>query len=192
MTQITSLFASSRCRTCYCGRRMDAVWRLRRFQTLLPYMLEVPLESYRRAEDYRANILLDKTSLVADGPSTDKYRLGLTLEARRIYSSLDPAERKSFDEELAALANINSLMQMSRQWENCKDASPALGINLGHQAFQKMRHLRRLNLYLWPECYSRGIMTGKSSLLPASENSRYRVDQISFTFSLNHHDKFYQ
>ena len=146
VTQITRLFASSRCRTCYRGRRMDAAWRLRRFETLLPYLSEVPLESYRRTEDHRANVLLDKTSLVADGPSTDKFRLGFTLDERRTYSSLNPSEKKSFDEELAALANINSLMRMSRRWENCKFVSPALDINLGHQAFQKMRQLRRQNL----------------------------------------------
>ena len=29
VTQISSLFASSRCRSCFRGRRMDAVWRLR-------------------------------------------------------------------------------------------------------------------------------------------------------------------
>ena len=117
-----------------------------RFETLLPYMAEVPLESYRRAEDHRANVLLDKTSLVADGPSDDKYRLGLTTEEKRIYTSLTPEERQSFDDGLAALANINSLMRMSRRWESHKDSSPALDINLGHQAFQKMRQLRRMNL----------------------------------------------
>ena len=78
-------------------------------------MAEVPLESYRRAEDYKANVLLDKTSLVADGPSDDKYRLGFTSEDKRRYSSLNPEERRSFDDELAALANINSLMRMSRR-----------------------------------------------------------------------------
>ena len=61
-------------------------------------------------------------------------------------ASLSFAERKSFDSELASLANVNSLMRMSRRWENCKEVSPALDINLGHQAFQKMRQLRRLNL----------------------------------------------
>ena len=146
VTHITSLFASSRCRTCHRGCRMDAVWRLRRFETLLPYLCEVPAESYRRAEDYRANVLLDKTALVADGTPADKYQLGHTADDRRLYFSLTAAERKSFDEELAALANVNSLMRMSRRWENCKDVSPALDINLGHQSFQRIRHLRRMNL----------------------------------------------
>ena len=146
VTQITSLFTSSRCRACHRDGRMDATWRLRRFETLLPYLSEVPLESFRRAEDHRANVLLDKTSLIADGPSMDKFRLGFTIEERRTCSSLTPSEKKSFDEELAALANNNSLMRLSRRWENCKFVSPALDINLGHQAFQKMRQLRRQNL----------------------------------------------
>ena len=146
VTQITSLFASSRCRTCHRGCRMDAAWRLRRFETLLPFLSEVPSESYRHAEEHRAYFLLDKTALIADGPPTDKFRLGLNLEDRRTYASLDFAEKKSFDEELAALAHINSLMRMSRRWESCKFESPALDINLGHQAFQKMRQLRRQNL----------------------------------------------
>ena len=146
VTQISSLFASSRCRPCFRGRRIDAVWQLRRFESILPYMAEIPLESYRRAEDYRANVLLDKTAPVADGPRTDKYRLGLSDEDQRLYASLRAAERQSFDEELAALANTNSLMRMSRRWENHKDPPPALEINLGHQAFQKIRQLLRQNL----------------------------------------------
>ena len=146
ITQITSLFASSRCRVCHRGRRMDAVWRIRRFETCLPYLAEVPLESYQRAEDYQANVLLDKTALIADGPLADKYHLGLTIEDKRLYLALGAAERESFDKELASLAQVNSLMKMSRRWENHKDAAPAMEINLGHQSFQKMRQLRRMNL----------------------------------------------
>ena len=146
VAQITSLFASSRCRTCHRGRRMDATWRLRRFETLLPFLSEIPAESYRRAEDHRAHVLLDKTALVADETVSDKFRLGFTLEDRRSYASLTPEEKKSFNEELAVLARNNSLMRMSRRWESCKFESPALDINLGHQAFQKMRQLRRQNL----------------------------------------------
>ena len=146
VAQITSLFVSSRCRTCYRGRRMDAAWRLRRFETLLPFLAEVPAESYRRAEDHRAHVLLDKTSLVADGPPMDKYRLGFNADDRRIYASLSFTKKKAFDEDLASLAHNNSLMRMSRRWDNCKFVSPALDINLGHQAFQKMRQLRRQNL----------------------------------------------
>ena len=146
VTHISSLFASSRCRTCHRGRKMDAVWRIRRFESLLPYLAEIPLESYRKAEDHRANVLLDKTALVAEGSPMDRYQLGLTSDDRKLYASLSFAERKSFDQELSSLANVNSLMRMSRRWENCKEVSPALDINLGHQAFQKMRQLRRINL----------------------------------------------
>ena len=146
VAQITGLFVSSRCRICYRGRRMDAAWRLRRFETLLPFLSEVPAESYRRAEDHRAHVLLDKTSLTADGPPMDKFRLGFSIDDRRVYASLSFSEKKAFDEELASPAHNNSLMRMSRRWDNCKFVSPALDINLGHQAFQKMRQLRRQNL----------------------------------------------
>ena len=183
VTQITSLFASSRCRTCYRGRRMDAAWRLRRFETLLPFLSEVPSESYRRAEDHRANILLDKTSLMADGPPMDKFRLGLTLDDRRTYSSLSFLEKKSFDKELATLVHINSLMQMSRRWDSCKFVSPALDINLGHQAFQKMRQLRRQNL-LPVKCCCNCTATAKNNLLIALGNlSHVKTPKFPF-FSL--------
>ena len=96
-----------------------------------PILSEIPTESYRRAEDHRAHVLLDKTALIADDTSPDKFRLGFTLEDRRNYASLTPEERKSFDEELAALARINTLMRMSRRWESCKFESPSVGHKLG-------------------------------------------------------------
>ena len=65
------------------------------------------------------------------------------MEDQRLYASLQAAERKSYDEELAALANKNSLIRMSRCWERQKDSPPALDINLGHAVFQKIRQLRR-------------------------------------------------
>ena len=37
VTQITSLYTSSRCRSCYRGRQMDAAWRRSRFDTLLSF-----------------------------------------------------------------------------------------------------------------------------------------------------------
>ena len=61
VTQITSFYASSRCRTCYRGRQMDAAWRRSRFDNLLPFMAEVPHDSYKKAEDHQASILLEKT-----------------------------------------------------------------------------------------------------------------------------------
>ena len=68
VTQMTSLFASYRCRSCYRGSHMDAAWRRRRFETLPPFLPEIPLDSCQRAEDHRASVLLDKTALVADVP----------------------------------------------------------------------------------------------------------------------------
>ena len=125
---------------------MDAAWRRRRFETLLPFLSEVPLDSYRRAEDHQANVLLDKTALVADGPQTDKHRLGLSTEDQRLYPSLQAVEWEAFDDELAVLANTNSLIRLSRRWESQKHSSPALEINLEHASFQKIRQLRRQNL----------------------------------------------
>ena len=141
VTQMASLFASSRCKTCYKGRHMDAAWRRSCFETMLPFLSEVPLDSYRREEDHQANILLEKTALVADGPWTDKYHLGLSTE-----DSLQASESKSFDEKLTALANTNSLIRMSRRWESQKDSPPSLDFNLGHASFQKMHQLRCQNL----------------------------------------------
>ena len=139
---------------------MDGAWRLRHFEMLLSYLNEVLLESYRRAEDHRANVLLDKTALVADRPRTNQYRLGLSAEDQRLYASLRAAVRQSFDEELASLANTNSLIRMSSSWESQKDSPPALEINLGHTAFQKIRQLRCQNLLpiaqmLLHRCYDR-------------------------------------
>ena len=93
---------------------MDAAWRRSRFETLLPLLSEIPLDSFMRAEEHQANTLLEKTALVADGPKTNKYHLGLSAEDQRLYASLYASERKSFDEELAALVNTNSLIRMSR------------------------------------------------------------------------------
>ena len=106
----------------------------------------MPLESFRRAEDFQANVLLDKTAGVADRPRTDEYRLGLSAEDQRLYALLSAAEWQSFDGEPSALANTNSLIRMSRRWERQKDSPPALEINLGHTAYLKIRQLRRQNL----------------------------------------------
>ena len=146
VTQITSLYASSRCRTCYRGRQMDAAWRRSRFDNLLPFMAEVPHDSYKKAEDYQASVLLEKTTLIPDGPRNDRYRLGLTLEDQKRYSSLPTSERKSFDAELANLAGVNSLIRMSKRGEIQKDTPPSLCLNLTHASYQKIRQLRRQNM----------------------------------------------
>ena len=85
-------------------------------------------------------------ALFADEPRSDKYRLGLSAEDQRLYAFLRTAERQSFDDELSALANTNSLIRMSRCWDSQKDSPPALEINLGHTAFQKIHQLRWQNL----------------------------------------------
>ena len=146
VTQITSLFTSSRCRTCYRGRHMDAAWRRSRFNTLLPFMAEISMDLYKKAEDHQANVLLEKTALVADRPRTDRYRLGLTPDDQKKYSSLLTSERKSFDAELANLASINSLIRMSKRGEIQKDTPPSLCLNLNHASYKKMHQLQRQNL----------------------------------------------
>ena len=84
IAQITGLFASSRCRTCYSGRHQSAVWRLSRFDTLVPIMSEVPNEAYRKAEDQQAVTILDKTRIPDDGPLSDQYKLGLSDDDKKI------------------------------------------------------------------------------------------------------------
>ena len=71
IAQITGLFVSSRCRTCYSGRQQSAVWRLSRFDMLVPIMSEVPNEVYKKAEDHQATTILNKTKIEADGPLSD-------------------------------------------------------------------------------------------------------------------------
>ena len=146
VTQITSLYASSRCRTCYRGRQMDAAWRRSRFDNLLPFLTEVPYDSYKKAEDHQASILLEKTALIPDGPRNDRYQLRLTFEDQKKYSSLSTSERKSFDAELTHLANINSLIRMSKRGEIQKDTPPSLCLSLNHASYQKIRQLRRQNM----------------------------------------------
>ena len=125
---------------------MDAAWRRSRFNTLLPFVAEISMDLYKKAEDHQANVLLEKTTLIADGPRTDRYRLGLTPEDQEKYSSLLTSEQKSFDAELASLASINPLIRMSKRGETQKDTPPSLCLNLIHASYQKIRQLRRQNL----------------------------------------------
>ena len=60
IAQITGLFVSSRCCTCFGGRHQTAVWRLSRFDTLAPIMSEVPNEAYKKAEDNQAVTIFKK------------------------------------------------------------------------------------------------------------------------------------
>ena len=87
IAQITGLFVSSRCRTCYSGRQQSAVWRLSRFDTLVPIMSEVPNEAYKKAEDHQAITILNKTKIEADGPLSDQYKLGLSDDDKKIFNA---------------------------------------------------------------------------------------------------------
>ena len=146
ITQIISLFTSSRCRTCYCGRHQTTIWIRSHFDTLAPLLCEVHKEAYKKAEDHQAVVILEKTKIDADAPPSDRFRLGLSEEDRRIYAMLTHLERESFKEELKNLININSLIHMSRKWEGQRDNPPSLEVNLNHVALQRIRHLRGQNL----------------------------------------------
>ena len=104
---MTNLFASSRCRTCYRGRRQDPAWRRTRFRTLLPFLINISPDAYKKAEEHQAISLLEKTSLEDDGPLLDKFKLGFSDDIR-IYRALTRSERWSFDEEWKAFARNNT------------------------------------------------------------------------------------
>ena len=146
IAQITSLFTSSWCRTCYSGRHQTAAWRQSRFDTLAPLLCEVPQEAYKKAEDHHAVIIIEKTKIDANGPPFDRFRLGLSQENRRIYAMLTRLEHDSFNDELKNLVNINSLIRMSRRWDSQKDNPPSLEVNLNHDALEicQLQHQKLL------------------------------------------------
>ena len=146
IVQITGLSASSRCRTCYCGRHQTAVWRLSRFDTLDPIMSEVPNEAYKKAEDNQAVTILEKTKMEADGPLLDRFKLGLSEDDKKIYATLTRLEREAFHKDLKEFVNSKSPIRMSRRWDTQKDAPPSLEVSLSHTALQWVRQLRRQNL----------------------------------------------
>ena len=96
IAQIPSLFVSSRCCTCYGGRHQTAAWRQSRFDTLAQLLCEVPNKTYKTAEDHQAIVVLEKTRIEADGPPSDRFKLGLLEDGRRIYAALTRLERDSF------------------------------------------------------------------------------------------------
>ena len=144
--QITSLFTSSRCRTCYHGQHQSAAWRQSRFNTLPPILCEVPLKAHNIAEAHQAVVILEKTSIETDGPPSEKFRLGLSKEDWRIYVALACLEGNSFDEDLKNLFDINSLIRMSLRWDSQKDTPHSLEVNLNYAALQRIRQLRHQNL----------------------------------------------
>ena len=146
ISHMSNLFVSSRCRTCYRGRTQDPAWRRTRFRTLLPFLTSISPDAYRKADEHQAVALLERTSIEDDGPLPDKFKLGFSDDDVRIYRALTRSERWSFDEELKALAQNNTLIRPSRRRENQKD-TPSLNVDdLNHASLQRIRLLRRQNL----------------------------------------------
>ena len=143
---MVNLFASSRCRTCYRGRMQDPAWRRTKFHTLLPFLVPLSPDSYRKAEEFQAITLLERTSLTDDGPLPDKFRLGLTEDDIRIYRALTRSERHFFNEELKNLAFNNTLIRPSRRRESQKDTPPLNADDLSHASLQRIRLLRHQNM----------------------------------------------
>ena len=69
--QITSLFASSWCMTCYGGRHQTPAWRWSRFDTVAPLLCEVSHEAHKKPEDHQAIVILEKqgSKLMAHHPT---------------------------------------------------------------------------------------------------------------------------
>ena len=132
ISQISSLFTSSRYRMCYSVWHQTTAWRRSRFDTLAPLLCEIPNEAYKKAEDHQAVVILEKTRMEVEGPPSDRYKLGLSEDDRRIYAALTRLERDSFNEELKNLININSLIRMLWRWESQKDNPPSLEVSLNY------------------------------------------------------------
>ena len=143
ISHMTSIFVSSRCRTCYRGRIQDPAWRRTRFRTILPFLVPISPDSYRKAEEFQAIALLERTSLDDDGPAPDKFRLGLSEDDLKIYKALTRQEQRSFNEELKALATNNTLIRPSRRRESQKDTPPLYVDSLSYASLQRIRLLRR-------------------------------------------------
>ena len=143
---MTNFFVSSRCRTCYKGRTLDAAWRRSRFNTVLPIIAQISPEAYRQAEEHQATVLLEKTAIEDDFALPDIFRLGFSEEDVKIIWALRDSERAAFNKELTAFVRINTPIRMSRRWDNQKDTPPLVLSSLNHAALQQIRQLRRQNL----------------------------------------------
>ena len=75
IAHMTNFFASSRCRMCYKGRKLDAAWRRSRFNTILPIIARVSPEAYCQAEEHQATVLLEKTAIEDDFALPDIFHL---------------------------------------------------------------------------------------------------------------------
>ena len=110
MAQITGLFVSSQCHTCYNGRHQTAICRLSQFDTLVPIMSEVPNEAYKKTEDNQAVTILEKNKIEADGPLSDRFKLGFLADDKKIYAAITRLEREAFHKDLIEFMYNNSLI----------------------------------------------------------------------------------
>ena len=139
---MSNFFASSRCRTCYKGRKLDAAWWKSRFNTILPIIARISPEAYRQAEEHQATTLLEKTAIEDDFALPDIFRLGFSEEDVKIIWALNKNELAAFNKELTAFVRINTPIRMSRRWDNQKDTPPLVTSSLNHAALQQIRQLR--------------------------------------------------
>ena len=146
ISYMVNFLASSCCRTCYKGRKLDAAWRRSRFNTVLPIIAKISPDAYRQAEEHQAMILLEKTAIEDGFTLPDIFRLGFTEEDVMIFKALCRSERDDFNKELTTFVRINTPIRMSRRWDNQKDTPPLVTSRLNHAALQQIRQLQRQNL----------------------------------------------
>ena len=146
ITHMSYFFVSSRCRTCYKGRKLDAAWRRSRFNTLLPLLAKISPEVYRQAEEHQATLLLEKTAIEDNFALPDNFKLGFSEDDKKIILALRGKELKSFIKELKAFVEINTPIRLSRRWGSQKDIPPLVTSSLNHAALTQIRQLRRQNL----------------------------------------------
>ena len=146
ISYMVNFFASSRCRTCYKGRKLDAAWRRSRFNTVLPIIAKISPDAYRQAEEHQATVLLEKTAIEDEFTLPDIFKLGFSEEDSLIFKALRRSERADFNKELTTFVRINTPIRMSRRWDSQKDTPPLVTSRLNHAALQQIRQLRRQNL----------------------------------------------
>ena len=115
IAHMANFFASSRCRTCYKGRKLDAAWRRSQFNTILPIIARISPEAYRQAEEHQATVLLEKTAIEDEFTIPDIFRLRFTEEDVKIFRALRQSERDAFNKELTAFVRTNTPLRMSRR-----------------------------------------------------------------------------
>ena len=175
IAQITCLFVSSRCRTCYSGRHQSAVWRLSRFDTLVPIMSEVPSKAYKKAEDHQAITILEKTRIEADGHLSDQYKLGLSDHDKRIFNALLllflslSITTPSFgcQEDGKHKRTLHLLLRLASATSHFKESANCAG---------------RIS-YQWHRLYSIGTMNATALSSPSLVDSRCKQINLLMTIS---------